>query len=108
METTGGGGFTLTTTLSDADPPGPEQLNEYVCDDVRLPVDREPDVPVHSGGETVQEVALVEVQLIVAAVLFAIEMGPLESLALISAVGGDAQMKSLPPAASPQPEALQE
>lgn len=31
--------FTLTVTLSDTDPPGPEQLSEYVLEDVSEPVD---------------------------------------------------------------------
>jgi len=61
---------TLTLTLSDAEPPGPVQLIEYVCDVVRLPVETPGfEVPVHPVGDTVQEEALVELQLMLAEVL---------------------------------------
>jgi hypothetical protein len=58
------------TTVSVAVPPGPVQLNVYVtlafnCD-VVLPLCA---VPLHPAGETSQDVASVEVQLIVTRLL---------------------------------------
>lgn len=57
--------LTLTVTESCADPPGPEQEREYVVVVVRLPVFCEPEVPDQPVGETEQEVALVDDQVIV-------------------------------------------
>ena len=84
-------GRTYTVTLSEAEPPGPVHESEYVLEEVKLPLDLElnpkPDVPVQPVGETEQDVALVEDQLIVAEVLYRTVIGPSELLALISAVG---------------------
>ena len=60
---------TLTVTLSKAEPPGPEQLAVYVLEEVKLPVDWAPEVPVHPEGETVHDVVFEELHLIVVAVL---------------------------------------
>jgi hypothetical protein len=62
-------GCTFTVTVSDEFGPLGKQSREYVRLDVRLPEDWEPDVPVQPVGLTVHDVALVEVQEIVEAVL---------------------------------------
>ena len=72
MSTSGtcGAAETLTTTLSVAFPPGPVQDTLNVVEAVSGPVVTPgPLVPVQPPGVTVQLVALVDVQLIVAAVL---------------------------------------
>ena len=53
---------------------------------MRLPVDLDPEVPVQPVGETEQDVALPEVQVIDADVLCVIVIGPLELLTLMLAV----------------------
>jgi len=102
-----------STESGGALPPGPVQLIVKVVVEVRLP-EKIPvlEVPLLKAEPflvTLQEVALVEVQLIVAAVLLVMEIGPSEVLALMSAVGaeGAVQVKSRPLAALLQPLALQ-
>ena len=64
-----GAGNTFTVTLEVAVPPGPLHVSTYVVVAVKLPLDRLPDVPVQPEGEIEHDVALLEVQAIVAAVL---------------------------------------
>jgi hypothetical protein len=82
------GGGMLITTLSDAVPPGPEQLMAYVTDafspGVVRPAD---DVPVQPLGLTVQLVTLLDVQLIVTFVFTGTVIGPSDPLARMSTVG---------------------
>lgn len=89
MSAVRGAGSTFTVTESDALPPTPVQDSVYVWLAVRFPVDMPAfEVPVHPVGETEQELALVDVQDIVAAVLNTMVIGPFDPFASISAVGG--------------------
>lgn len=78
-------------TPSEAVPPVPVQAIVYVCEDVRSPADCEPEVDFvpDQAPEAMHESALVEEQVKVAAVLYGMDIGPSEPLALMFAVGGN-------------------
>ena len=82
-----------TSTLSEAEPPGPEQEILKVVVVVRLPEEvpalEVPEEKAEPFLVTEQEVALAEVQLMETGSPLVPEMGPLEPPALMSAETGD-------------------
>src|SRR3989344_3961071 len=85
---------TLTVTLSEVEPPEPLQEIVNVVLVVILPELCEPEVPLEplqfelaGDAEAVHDEAFVDDQVKVAEVLYGMEIGPFELLALMSTVG---------------------
>ena len=87
---------TLTVTLSEVEPPGPEQEMPNVVLVVKLPELCEPEVPLEplqfelaGDAEAVHDEAFVDDQVKVAEVLYGMEKGPLMSAVGNKITGGE-------------------